>query len=63
MPALRKTGYELASVGSLVLSTRMERPGAEDRYEAISGGLRGPDLVSEGDSEADFQSAAGMVGV
>jgi hypothetical protein len=31
MPLRRKTGYELASAGSLVLSTRMERPGAEER--------------------------------
>ena len=49
-------------MGSLVLSTRMERPGAEERYEAMSSGERGPDLVREGASAALFQSPAGMEG-
>lgn len=62
IPFFRKTGYELASLGSLVLSTRIERPGAEERYEAMSSGERAPDFVREGVSAADFQSPAGMEG-
>lgn len=61
MPLLRKTGYELAREASLVLSTRIERPGAEERYEAMSSGERAPDLESDCVSVAVFQSV-GMLG-
>jgi hypothetical protein len=61
-PRRRKIGYEVASAGSLVLSTRIERPGAEARYPAISSWVRAPDLVREGASTAVFHSAAGMAG-
>lgn len=62
IPALRKAGYALASFGSEVLSTSTERPGAEERYDMTSEGVKMPDVVIEGAEEAVAQSAAGMEG-
>ena len=56
IPSLRKMGYDDAMVGSEVLSTRTARPGALERYAAISFGFRVPDLMTEEEELAVFQS-------
>lgn len=63
MPFLRKVGYALARAGSEVLSTKTERPGAEERYEAISSTDRAPALVIDGVDWAVAQSPGAMEGV
>lgn len=51
MPLLRKLGYASATSWLLVLSTRIERPGAVERYCVISVRLRSGDDEEARNSE------------
>lgn len=62
IPCFRNAGYACARTRLEVLSIRMARPEAEERYVAISSGRNASTVVTEGAAAAVSQSRNGIGG-